>query len=153
MNHVDIQLITALPPQIQALEEQASAEGFRFLTRLIEEWQTGANRFEAQGECLMTAYLGDRLVGIGGLTRDPFAGQDIGRLRRVYIANEARNQNIGRRLVNQLVEYATEHFRMVRLSTDNPDAAAFYLRCGFQQLDDDHATHVQLLRNADGADL
>jgi len=145
---VDIQLITTLPPQIQGLEKQAVAEGFRFLTRLIEEWRTGTNRFDAQGECLMAAYLGDRLVGIGGLTRDPFTQENIGRLRRVYIAREARGQNIGRALVNRLVEHATQHFRIVRLSTDTSDSAAFYIRCGFQALDDDHATHVMFLGDA-----
>lgn len=148
MSPLDIQLITTLPARTPELEKEATAEGFRFLTRLIEEWRTGTNRFDAQGECLMAAYLGDRLVGIGGLTRDPFTQQNIGRLRRVYIAREARGQNIGRALVNRLVEHATQHFHIVRLSTDTSDAAAFYLRCGFQPLDDDHATHLMFLGEA-----
>ncbi|WP_095100858.1 GNAT family N-acetyltransferase [Pseudomonas sp. Irchel 3A5] len=148
MSPVDIQLITTLPTQTQELEKQAVAEGFRFLTRLIEEWRTGTNRFDAQGECLMAAYLGDRLVGIGGLTCDPFTQENIGRLRRVYIAREARGQNIGKTLVDRLVEHATQHFRIVRLSTDTSDADAFYLRCGFQPMDDDHATHGMFLGNA-----
>ncbi|MCQ3032660.1 GNAT family N-acetyltransferase [Pseudomonas syringae] len=145
MKHVNIQLIAALPSQVMTLEKEATTEGFRFLTRLIEEWRTGTNRFDAQGECLMAAYLGDRLVGIGGLTRDPFTQENIGRLRRVYIAREARGQNIGRALVNSLVEHATQHFRIMRLSTDTSDAAAFYVRCGFQTLDDEHATHAMFL--------
>lgn len=145
---VDIQLITTLPPQILVLEKQAVAEGFRFLTRLVDEWKTGTHRFDALGECLMAAYLGDLLVGIGGLTRDPFTQENIGRLRRVYIAREARGLNIGRALVNRLVEHATQHFHIVRLSTDTSDAAAFYLRCGFQPLDDEHATHVMFLGDA-----
>lgn len=67
MNPMEIQQIQHLPPQIHVLEEVAFTEGFRFLTRLISEWQSGDNRFDAPGECLMAAYLNHELVGVGGL--------------------------------------------------------------------------------------
>lgn len=56
MGKVDIHLITHLPPQTRVLEKEAVEEDFRFLTRLIAEWNSGANRFNAPGECLMAAY-------------------------------------------------------------------------------------------------
>jgi hypothetical protein len=83
MRQLQIQQILHLPPQILALEKEVLAEGFRFLTRLITEWNTGANRFDAPGECLMAAYQGDSLIGIGGLTVDPYAPTNTGRLRRL----------------------------------------------------------------------
>lgn len=147
MSQVEIQRIAALPSQILLLEKEAVAEGFRFLTRLIDEWEAGVNRFEAPGECLMAVFLEGCLVGIGGLSRDPFAQQDVGRLRRLYIAETARRQDVGSTLVEHLVQYAAQHFRVVRLSTDTLSGAAFYLRCGFRPLDDDHATHIRLLNN------
>ncbi|MDP9782218.1 hypothetical protein J2W59_002039 [Pseudomonas fluorescens] len=49
---------------------------------------------------------------------------------------------MGKVLVQHLLEYAALNFRVVRLSTDTPQGAAFYLRCGFQQVQDDSATHV-----------
>ncbi len=48
--------ISGLAPQIRELEAQAVAEGFRFLTRLIAEWESGANRFDEQGECLLGCF-------------------------------------------------------------------------------------------------
>ena len=66
-----------------ALEKEAVGAGFRFLTRLINEWHSGANRFDAPGECLMAAYLNQQLIGIGGLSVDPYADNNVARLRRV----------------------------------------------------------------------
>ena len=47
MSLVEIRHVTHLPPQILALEKEAVGEGFRFVTRLIAEWHSGANRFDA----------------------------------------------------------------------------------------------------------
>ncbi|WP_110950712.1 GNAT family N-acetyltransferase [Pseudomonas bohemica] len=145
MKMLDVQQIAALPAQLRVLEQEAITQGFRFLTRLIAEWESGANRFDEPGECLMAAYLNEQLVAIGGLSRDPYLQDDTGRLRRLYVADAARGRNVGRTLVKRLVERAAQRFRVVRLSTDTPDGAAFYLRCGFLPLDDAHATHIKFL--------
>jgi hypothetical protein len=42
MKALEIQTIAHLPMHIRALESEAIAEGFRFLTRLISEWHSGA---------------------------------------------------------------------------------------------------------------
>ena len=137
--------ISGITPQLRELETQAVAEGFRFLSRLIEEWESGANRFDQQGEGLFGAFRNGRLIAIGGLSSDPFAEPDVGRLRRVYVARASRGQNVGKALVQHLLELASEHFRVVRLSTDTPEGAAFYLRCGFRPIQDDFATHMKSL--------
>ncbi len=147
MKLIEIQQITHLPPDVLTLEKEATAEGFRFLTRLIAQWRSGINRFNAPGECLMAAYSNQRLIGIGGLSVDPYSKPDIARLRRVYVAPEARNQHVGQALVQALVAQAALHFQRVRLSTDTPGGDAFYLRCGFMRIDDVHATHIMELVN------
>ncbi|MGY2361908.1 GNAT family N-acetyltransferase [Pseudomonas azotoformans] len=147
MNQAEIQPITHLPPQIADLENAAVAEGFRFLTRLISEWQSGANRFDAPGECLMAAYLNERMVGIGGLSVDPYAEASVGRLRRVYVVPSSRGQYVGQRLVSELLVHAGLHFRSVRLNTDTVEGSAFYLRCGFVWVEDGDATHRVELSN------
>ncbi|EJL06973.1 GNAT family N-acetyltransferase [Pseudomonas chlororaphis] len=143
-----IRQISALAPQVLVLEAEAVADGFRFLTRLVAEWQNGSNRFDQPGECLLGAFRNGQLIAIGGLSYDPYAGPDIGRLRRVYVVRAARGQNVGKALVQQLLEHAAQRFCVVRLSTDTPEGAAFYLRCGFQQIQDDFATHVKSLVDA-----
>lgn len=137
-----IRQISALPPEILLLEAQAITEGFRFLTRLIADWKDGSNRFDQPGEGLFGAFSNGQLVAIGGLSNDPYAGAGIGRLRRVYVWRAARGQHVGKALVQRLLEYAAQSFSVVRLSTDTPEGAAFYLRCGFRPIEDDFATHV-----------
>nr|WP_246884030.1 GNAT family N-acetyltransferase [Pseudomonas chlororaphis] len=143
-----IRQISALPPEILMLEVEAVTEGFRFLTRLVADWENGSNRFEQPGECLLGALRSGQLIAIGGLSYDPYAGPGIGRLRRVYVARAARGQSVGKALVQQLLAYAAQRFSVVRLSTDTPEGAAFYLRCGFQPIQDDFATHVKSLVDA-----
>ena len=148
MKQVEIHQITHLPPHIQALEKEAVAEGFRFLTRMIAEWHSGANRFDAPGECLMAAYLNQRLIGIGGLSVDPYGDTHTARLRRVYIAASSRGQHVGQTLVKALVEHAALRFQNVCLSTDTLAGDAFYLHCGFIRTAHVHATHIMLLGDA-----
>lgn len=148
MKRVEIQRIAHLPPQILTLEKEAVEEGFRFLTRLIAEWKSGGNRFDAPGECLMAAYRDHCLIGIGGLSVDPYAQNDTARLRRVYVAASSRGLKVGQTLVNSLVEFASHRFRIVRLSTDTPEGDAFYRHCGFNRSYDDHATHTLFLGDA-----
>lgn len=147
MSQIDIQLVTHLPTQIRALEKEAVREGFRFLTRLIDEWNSGANRFDAPGECLMAAYRNQQLIGIGGLSVDPYTRENIARLRRVYVNASSRGHHVGRTLVKALVAHAALRFQNVCLFTDTAEGDAFYLRCGFMRIDDDHATHVMCLKD------
>ncbi|MFK9003161.1 GNAT family N-acetyltransferase [Pseudomonas pergaminensis] len=148
MKRIEIQQITHLPAEVFTLEKEAVAEGFRFLTRLISEWESGTNRFNAPGECLMAAYSNQQVIGIGGLSVEPYTQPDTARLRRVYVAPAARNQHVGQALVKALVAQATLHFQTVRLSTDTSGGDAFYLRCGFTRTEDVHATHIIELANA-----
>ncbi|WP_458375214.1 GNAT family N-acetyltransferase [Pseudomonas pergaminensis] len=148
MKRIEIQQITHLPAEVFTLEKEAVAEGFRFLTRLISEWESGTNRFNAPGECLMAAYSNQQVIGIGGLSVDPYTQPDTARLRRVYVTPAARNQHVGQALVKALVAQATLHFQTVRLSTDTSGGDAFYLRCGFTRTEDVHATHIMALANA-----
>lgn len=144
---MEIQRVTHMPSQIYALEKEAVAEGFRFITRLTSEWYSGTNCFDAPGECLMAVYLNRQLVGIGGLSVDPFTHTRTGRLRRVYVTPASRGQQIGRRLVSALLSHAALHFESVRLYTDTSEGSTFYLRCGFTRTQDAHATHIVQLRS------
>lgn len=148
MGKVDIHLITHLPPQIRVLEKEAVEEDFRFLTRLIAEWNSGANRFNAPGECLMAAYRNKQLIGIGGLSVDPYADKNMARLRRVYVSASSRRHHVGQTLVKALVAHAALRFQNLCLFTDTAVGDAFYLKCGFTRIEDVHATHAMCLSNS-----
>lgn len=145
MRQLEIISITKLEPEIHHLAQEAAAENFRFVTRLISEWISGANRFDAPGECLMAAYCGDNVVAVGGVSIDPYVCPAVGRLRRFYVRPAARRQKVGLALLTSLIKHAGLHFHELRVFTDTPEAEAFYSRNGFKRIDDDHATHSMSL--------
>ena len=124
------------------LRRLAREEGWRFLDRLFDEWASGAARFSGRGEEMLCARLEGRVAGVGGLCRDPFAGdRRIGRIRHVYVAPAFRGLGIARALVGSLVADAGAHFTALRLVTENPAADALYRACGFRRAAGDRQTH------------
>lgn len=129
-------------PDLDPLIQESRREGFRFLVRLRDEWESGANRFDAPGEALLGAWVDGALVGIGGLNRDLFASHpDVGRLRHLYVIPAFRGMGVGRALVEALVSAARPHFGVLRLRTDTAAAARFYQALGFVPVDSPSATH------------
>ena len=138
-----IEPATTLGPDLDPLLAEADAAGYFFVRRLRDAWMSGENRFDRAGEILLTGRIDGQLVGIGGLNIDPFArAEQVGRLRHLYVASHARRLGVGRALVRHILATAKPHFTIVRLRTDAPDAAAFYVRVGFQPTDQPDATHI-----------
>ena len=129
-----------LPSDLALLAARGRAEGFSFVDRLIAEWQSGANRFDAPGELFLCAWVDQRLAGFGGLNRDPYYDEaDAGRVRHVYVEPDARRRGVGALLVGAIVEQARESFSILRLRTRQ--AAPFYERLGFTPIGEPDATH------------
>jgi len=140
---ISIQKIQLPVPGMQRLRSEAKEEDYDFVETLVEEWESGRNRFDAPGETLMGALDEDLLVAVGGLSCDPFAGRpDMGRIRRVYVRQAWRNQGIGGALVMALVREARAHFSCVRLRAENTGAARLYERVGFAATPGPDATHT-----------
>jgi GNAT superfamily N-acetyltransferase len=142
IDRIEITRLSALPSGIEALRTNAARQGFRFVERLVSAWTSGANTFSQPGERFLGAFSEDRLVGLGGLNRDPYAADPaVGRIRHLYVNQDCRRRGIGRAIVDRLLGEAIQTFRAVRLRTDSEAAAAFYLRCGFSPSDDPAASH------------
>ncbi|MBW8745586.1 MAG: GNAT family N-acetyltransferase [Sphingomonas sp.] len=140
---IRIEQAAALNAELDPLVAEADTDGHLFMRRLRDEWASGSNRFDGPGEKLVTARAGDRLIGVGGLNRDPYAqAPGIGRLRHLYVARDARCRGVGASLVRSILAGADAHFTLIRLRTDSAEAAAFYARLGFQGTNDANATHV-----------
>ena len=99
MSAITIVRLEQLPAdRLADLVTESEAAGFRFVRRLVEEWEDGRNRFDRPGEALFAAISGGRVVGVCGLTVDPFAaGPGVGRLRRMYVLAAVRRRGVGRR--------------------------------------------------------
>ena len=79
-----VEVIDALPAGLAPLAKQARHEGHRHLDRLIADWNSGSMRFDQPGEALLAAFIGDELVGIGGLTVEPRLRKAL-RMRRFCV--------------------------------------------------------------------
>jgi hypothetical protein len=90
-------------PGIERLQQEACDEGYDFIETLVDEWASGANRFDAPGETLCGLLDQGLLVAVGGLNCDPFAGRPAGygphpsRLREVSLAKPRHWQSTGGR--------------------------------------------------------
>jgi GNAT superfamily N-acetyltransferase len=144
---IEIRKIVLPVPGLERLHAEACAEGFDFLDTLIEDWASGANRFDLPGEQLCGCLEDGELIAVGGLNIDPFINDpQIGRIRRVYVRPAWRNKGIGRQLMNALIEAARPHFHIVRLRAESPDAARLYERLGFLPIDNPDASHSMIFR-------
>jgi len=116
---------------LEPLRKQAAQGGFRFLDRLVEDWASGAVRFDRSGEQLLGAFYDGRLVAVGALSCEPYEpAPRTGRLRRFYVSPECRRRGVATALLTRLLEGA-DAFDEIRLRTGSPEAAAFYERAGF----------------------
>ncbi|MBE9156868.1 GNAT family N-acetyltransferase [Nodosilinea sp. LEGE 06152] len=126
---------------IDHLVAESLREGFRFVQRLVEEYDSGVNRFDQPGEALLTAIVQGTIVGVGGLNRDPyFNDPKVGRLRHVYVEAAWRRHGVGRVLVTALIDAAQPHYQLLTLRTDTPAADEFYQTLGFKT--EPHWTHT-----------
>lgn len=129
--------------RLDVLLAESEQAGSRMVRRLVEEWASGANRFDRPGEALFAARIDGRLVGVCGLNVDPYSAEPrLGRVRHLYVLSAYRRRGVGRQLVAEVIAAAQGRFDHLRLSTGNPVAARFYERLGFRSAEAAHCTHV-----------
>ncbi len=139
----DLQAIT-----ISHLVKESETEGYRFLSRLVNDFQDGTNRFNKPGEALFSVHneAGD-VVAIGGVNQSPFSvDKQVARLQRFYVLDDARRQGVGSLLLKQIIDHSRATFNEVTIRTESSKADAFYRANGFE-LDDSasETTHVMQL--------
>ena len=142
---VSIARLRKFPPDgLAHLVTESEAAGHRFLRRLVEEWESGANRFDRPGEALFAAVADGCVIGLCGLNADPYVPEPrVGRVRHLYVATSQRRLGTGRQLVGAVLEAAQEAFDVVRLRTDSAAAARFYTALGFREsTGDPFCTHA-----------
>ncbi|MBZ0291065.1 MAG: GNAT family N-acetyltransferase [Anaerolineae bacterium] len=128
-----IQIITQLTFEaLQPLLVSSLDEGYTFIHKLWDEYQSGENTFSDNGAILLGGYEGDQLVGIGGVHVDPYLKiATIGRVRHVYVLPSYRRSGIGKKLVQALIDRTSHHFTVFTLRTMTEHGQAFYKSLGF----------------------
>src|SRR5262249_36726594 len=151
MPHIAIVRIRGLlPHRFAELLAESEQAGFRFVRRLVEEWQSGSNRFARPGEALFAAVSEGRIVGVCRLNVDPYAScASGGRVRRLYVLSAFRRRGVGRRLVQEVIAASRGAFRSLRLRTETAEASRLYSALGFQEcVSVPDCTHVMELDTA-----
>jgi GNAT superfamily N-acetyltransferase len=130
-----VERLREVPPNLlDALVDESERAGYRFVRRLADEWASGANRFDRPDEALFAARIDGRLIGVCGLTVDPYTkATGVGRVRHLYVLSAYRRLGVGGQLIAIVVEAARGRFGRLRLSTPNPEAAHLYERMGFSR--------------------
>jgi GNAT superfamily N-acetyltransferase len=128
------------------LLSESEGLGSRIVRRLVDEWNSGTNRFDRPGEVLFGAWVDGRLIGVCGLNVDPYAGDArIGRVRHLYVLSAFRRQGVGRRLTERVVQAAHGRFDDLRLRTNAHAAARLYETLGFRPRGAADHTHAMPL--------
>ena len=117
--------------QLRPLVEESHEDGCQFVQRLQEEWLSGANRFDGEGEALFGYYAATTLVAVGGINRQ---SATTGRLRRFYVARAWRRKGVGRALVRHILSFAAQFYTEVVVHTESPSADTFYCALGFSRI-------------------
>nr|WP_243864879.1 GNAT family N-acetyltransferase [Paenibacillus castaneae] len=126
--------------------EESAGEGFRHIKRLVNDFESGVNKFDKDGEALFIAYQGNDVVGVCGLNQDLNVRKEVGRVRRLYVSQRVRRFGIGRMLMDSVIEEARKNYKMLVLKTDNPIADTFYRSIGFMvNIDSENDCHFLLL--------
>ena len=102
------------------------------MDRLIDDWESGRNRFSEPGEKLHGVFAGGGLVAVGGLNRDPYVQREnVGRLRHIYVHPRCRRLGIGKLVVAALLKGLSRQFWKVCLRQTPPQQACFMKRAAF----------------------
>ena len=146
-DHFRIERSLELPAQIDVLIQYSECEGFRFLNRLKQDFQSGTNCFDRIGEALFVVYdQHDTLIAIGGVNQDPLAeSKRVGRLCRFYIHPDYRDKKIGTYLLMHIEQYVKTYFERLDLFTDTAQAAQFYQSRGYQSIVSAHHNFYKIL--------
>lgn len=127
-----VRLADSLPDDFEALRHEASAESYRFVEGLREEWLAG--HYEGADERFVTfaAFHEGELAGIGALTPDPYdPAPDLLRVRHVYVRPLHRGAGIGRVLAAALIQQGLDLAPRLSLRAADPRASAFWEANGF----------------------
>jgi GNAT superfamily N-acetyltransferase len=132
-----VRLETLPVVQLEPIRLAAHREGFNHIARLLEDWKSGANRFDQAGEFLLSVQVGAAIIGVGGVNR---VSDTVGRVRRMYVLPDWRGSGVGSRVLNAILERSA--FSRLELRAVTPEAARFYERHGFKPEDASDHTHA-----------
>ncbi len=131
---------------LEELVKDSLEEDHQFLRRLINDYDSGLNRFNKLGESLYLAIIDNEIAGIGGLNQDPYINDNrFGRVRHLYVLRKFRMQGVGKALLKKIINEASKYYLVLGLRTNNETADLMYCSNGFTKGHFfDHVTHYMI---------
>lgn len=118
--------------ELQPILDASLLEGYSFIQKLWDEYQSGEKAFNQPATTLLGGYEDGQLIAVGGVHPDPYLKiPTIGRIRHVYVLPGYRRSGVGKKLVETLIDYAAAHFTSLTLRTPTEHGRAFYKALGF----------------------
>ena len=125
---------------------ESQSEGHNMVNRLLTEFRSGANRFDAPGEALLACLSAGGVAAVAGLNREPDESlARAGRIRRLYVLPDSRGRGLGRSLVEEITALAGPHFDVLTVNVGKLDARGFYEHLGFTPVEHPSITHKKEL--------
>jgi GNAT superfamily N-acetyltransferase len=127
----------ALPDDLPALQDEAAAEGYRFVEGILEEWDAGRYASADERNTLLAVYREGVLAAIGAVTPDPYdPAPDLLRIRHVYVRPGNRREGVGRVLAGALIQQGFALASRLSLNAADAGASAFWEAMGFRPIAD-----------------
>jgi len=131
-----------LDEEVEELRKESKKEGYNHIEKLINDFKSGVNKFSKPGEALIVYERNNKIVGICGLNVDSI-DPERGRIRRLYVLPQYRKQEIGKKLVKELIDYSAKNFKSVSTNIGRLDISGFYKKLGFKKYDKEKGiTHL-----------
>ncbi len=133
----------ALPDGIDALVTASKAEGIRNISMLVDQWQSGEQRFDQHNAALFAAYRDGDLAGIGGITREDGLDEPAMRVRRFYVLPPFRRSGIATALARACMTHGLSTCPTLTCNAQASDAAGvFWEAMGFEAVELPTITHM-----------
>jgi GNAT superfamily N-acetyltransferase len=127
---------------MEVLRAEAPSAGFRFIEKLVNEWDERQSLRSARRD-FGGRFSNGQLVAVGGLNIDPYTEDiTVARLRHIYVLKNVRRRGVASNVARYLLDAARTSFDSVRLFTDTAEAATFSDALGFAPAKSTHATHA-----------
>jgi len=154
MVEAGLPLLAMKPTRIQAVDpydwmeilRASREEGHRMVERLLNDFRSGANRFDQPGEALFAHLAGEAVIAAGGLNleQETRFGR-AGRIRRLYVSPQYRGKGLGRSLVEAIASFTSEHHDVLTVNVGKLPAYGFYEQLGFTPVEHPGITHIREL--------
>ena len=142
------------PTRIQAVDAcdwteillACTQEGHGMVKRLLNDFRSGANRFDRPGEALFVHLAASSAMAVGGLNLEPETCYGkAGRIRRLYVLPDRRGRGLARSLIEATMAFASGYHEVLTVNVGTLPARGLYEHLGFAPVEHPRITHIRRL--------